>query len=253
MRIADRLAADGGFLFRWRSFVPLVLIPLFVLAMGESSALLAVIGNKGEHILYWIGLAISFLGLAVRWVTVGFVPAGTSGRNTREQRADVLNTTGVYSVVRNPLYVGNFLAMFGLTVVTGVWWLALLLVFAYWVYIERVIAAEEAFLVEKFGKPYLDWCAVTPAFLPTFSKWQPTDAGFSFRTVLKREYNGVLAVLAAFFAYDLLTDLVVRGEPFTEWFDEDWPWIVLLVVGLVVFVTLRTLKKSTRVLHVEGR
>ena len=32
----------------------------------------------------------------------------TSGRNTHDQVADSLNTSGIYSIVRHPLYVGNF-------------------------------------------------------------------------------------------------------------------------------------------------
>ena len=35
------------------------------------------------------------------------MPAGTSGRNTAKQVADTLNTTGLYSLTRNPLYLGN--------------------------------------------------------------------------------------------------------------------------------------------------
>ncbi len=253
MRIADRLGVDGGFLFRWRSFLPLALLPLFLAAMSESSVLLDRIGETGEHVLYWCGLAVSFAGLAVRWVTVAFVPARTSGRNTKEQRAEVLNVTGTYSIVRNPLYLGNYLALLGLTIVTGVWWLAVIVSLIYWLYIERVIAAEEAFLTEKFGTAYRDWCAVTPAFFPRLSGWRGSDAGFSLRTVLKREYNGVLAVLAAFFAIDILTDLAVRREPVAEWLADDRSWVLLFAFGLCFFLVLRTLKKSTRALHVKGR
>ncbi|MGB8874133.1 MAG: hypothetical protein WCC75_12145, partial [Desulfobaccales bacterium] len=45
----------------------------------------------------------------------GLPPRGTSGRNTQGQVAETLNTTGIYSLVRNPLYLGNFLIWLGLS------------------------------------------------------------------------------------------------------------------------------------------
>lgn len=47
--------------------------------------------------------------------TIGQVPKGTSGRNTSQQVADTLSTDGVYSVVRHPLYLGNFLMCMGVS------------------------------------------------------------------------------------------------------------------------------------------
>ena len=52
-------------------------------------------------------IALAFVGLAIRVFTVGFVPAGTSGRKHDGQIAETLNTTGIYSLTRNPLYLGN--------------------------------------------------------------------------------------------------------------------------------------------------
>ena len=91
------------------------------------------------------------MDLAIRWVTIAFVPGGTSGRNTLGQRADQLNTSGMYSMVRNPLYVGNFVAILGVLICVKVWWLVAMFALLYWLYIERVIAVEEAFLEQKFG------------------------------------------------------------------------------------------------------
>ncbi len=58
-------------------------------------------------------MVISFFGLALRVIVVGHAPYGTSGRNTREQVADTLNTTGMYSIVRHPLYLANYLIILG--------------------------------------------------------------------------------------------------------------------------------------------
>lgn len=53
-------------------------------------------------------LLVSLVGLAVRVRTAGHTPYRTSDRRTAEgQVADEPNTTGIYSVMRNPLYVGD--------------------------------------------------------------------------------------------------------------------------------------------------
>src|SRR5262245_19709566 len=103
MKLSDRLSDTGSFLFRWRSYLPLA--PLF----AASYAGPRIDPGSAATRVAWdaVCLAVALIGLAVRVVTVGTAARGTSGRNTRAQKADVLNTTGIYSIVRHPLYVGN--------------------------------------------------------------------------------------------------------------------------------------------------
>jgi len=61
-----------------------------------------------------IFLGVSILGETIRIFTVGYAPRNTSGRNTiAGQIADELNTSGIYSLVRHPLYLGNFFIWLG--------------------------------------------------------------------------------------------------------------------------------------------
>ena len=109
MRIIDRIERDGAFLFRWRSYGPLVLIPVLIVALLEAADIEAAVGEAWHD--YWgvFCYGIALLGLAIRCAVVAQSAPGTSGRNVAEQRADALNVTGLYSVVRHPLYLGNFL------------------------------------------------------------------------------------------------------------------------------------------------
>ncbi|SLN75793.1 methyltransferase family protein [Oceanibacterium hippocampi] len=253
MRIVRRLEQDGGFLFRWRSYLPLVIVPVGLPALYQAAQFEALWGERAEDIWMLACILLSIGGLAIRWLTVGFVPAGTSGRNTHEQRASFLNTTGLYSVVRNPLYLGNFVVILGIALATKSWWFVLIVALAYWLYIERIIAAEERFLAAKFGAGYLDWLGVTPAFLPAFRLWKRPAERFSLRTVLRREYNGVLSVGLAYYGLEAITDLAIEGESLRTWFQEDGIWSWSLAAALMLFLTLRTIKKNTRLLHVDGR
>lgn len=249
MLTRDRLATDGAFLFRWRSFVPLILLPLLVLALPEEQRVSAAVSPEVEHLVFYFSVLVSFLGLAIRWITVGFVPPGTSGRNTLSQRANELNTTGMYSIMRNPLYAGNFIAILGVLICVKVWWLIVIFVPCYWLYIERVVAAEEVYLEEKFGDAYRKWVSRVPAFLPRFAHWQPPNRPFSLPFLLRREYNGLLAIGASFVVLELMLDVFVQQEPLSLWLVEDFAWVVLGTITLTSFLTLRFLKTRTRLLN----
>jgi len=69
---------------------------------------------------------VSCVGLGTRILTIGHTPQRTSGRNTKAQVAETLNTTGLYSMLRQPLYLGNFFMGLGLAFFAHLWWLTLL-------------------------------------------------------------------------------------------------------------------------------
>lgn len=250
MRLIEEFEREGRFLFRWRGFLPLVIVPFALVALRDDSKIETLWGHNADHLWAYACMSLSFIGLAIRWITVGFVSPGTSGRNTRAQRAHVLNTTGAYSVVRNPLYLGNFIVILGLALSTKAPWFILLVSLAYWLYIERIIATEEQFLAKKFGAAYEEWARKVPAFVPKLSLWRPAAQSFSLRTVLRREYSGVLAVAASYLALELVLDLVIRRQHFMAWQHEDRAWIWLFALSAMVFVVLRTLKRHTAILDV---
>jgi protein-S-isoprenylcysteine O-methyltransferase Ste14 len=68
--------------------------------------------------------------------------------------AEVLNTTWMYSLVRNPLYLGNFIIWLGLALFINVWWCTIIVILSFILFYERIIFAEEKFLREKFGKTF---------------------------------------------------------------------------------------------------
>lgn len=248
MKLRDRLEYDGAFLFRWRGHLPLILLVLAIPALFETARMNDRLGEDLSHAWVFLCMGVSVLGQLFRCVTIGFVPEGTSGRGTKQQKADVLNTDGAYSIVRNPLYLGNFVAMLGLAMSLMVWWFVALFVLLYWLYIERIISVEEEFLSRKFGAAYDEWAARTPAFIPNFRLWKPSSNSFSFRTVLRREYHGALAIAGAYFAVEAILDLAIKGYALTYWLTEDYVWVWFFIACCVIYMTLHTLKKQTRLL-----
>jgi protein-S-isoprenylcysteine O-methyltransferase Ste14 len=253
MLIKERLARDGEFLFRWRSYLPLLLLPLFAAAMSEGVRVEQALGGFWSAVWTFFCVAVAVFGFVIRVATIGFVPFGTSGRNTREQRADCLNTTGLYSLVRNPLYLGNFVGLIGFAAATRVWWVVLITGLAYWLYIERIVAAEEAFLERKYGAEYVAWASKTRPFIPRLRNWRPPAMPFSFRTVLRREYNGLAVLGVAFPSLWAVRDIAVEGTPVLVWLQRDAALIGLFFGSLTAFLALRSLKRHSQLLHEPGR
>jgi len=95
MALVHEFEKSGNWLFRRRSWLPAILViaGIIVLYLTNRQAILY---DSTEELAF---LGISLLGEAVRIITVGFAPRGTSGRNTAAgQVADELNTSGIYSV-----------------------------------------------------------------------------------------------------------------------------------------------------------
>lgn len=239
MKLADHFTGAGGFFFRWRSFLPLLLVPAFVASFYDPRVSF---GSPARALAWEIGcFAIAALGVGFRLVVIGTSPRGTSGRNTREQKADVLNTTGPYSLVRHPLYVGNYLIALGLAGFPRAWYLPLVVTLAALLYYERIAAREEQYLEEKFGEAFQRWARETPAVLPAFKRYRPPLLPFRWRVALAREFYAIFVVTAAFFALDSLDTGVATGWP------QPHPvWTVMFLAGALFFVVMRTLKKRGR-------
>jgi protein-S-isoprenylcysteine O-methyltransferase Ste14 len=239
MKLADHFTGTGALFFRWRGFLPLLLVPAFAASFfGPRISF-----DSPARALAWeIGcLAIAALGVGIRLVVIGTAPRGTSGRNTREQKADVLNTTGPYSLVRHPLYVGNYLIALGLSGFPRTWFLPVIVTLAALLYYERIAAREEQYLEEKFGEAFQLWALETPAVLPAFAHYRPPLIPFRWRVALAREFYAIFLVTATFFALDSLDTYVATGWPHPHPL-----WTVVFLTGALFFVVMRTLKKRGR-------
>lgn len=246
MLLQKQFEHTGQWLFRWRSYLPLVFFALLLIQLRQFHYL----GGTEATDLAWEGvcLAVSLFGLGTRILTIGYAPHGTSGRNTRKQIAEHLNTTGAYSVVRHPLYVGNCFLWLGVVLFEHNWWITLLFALSFALYYERIMCAEEGFLQEQFGESYLQWAQRTPAFLPNFRLWRKPRLSFSWRMVLRREYPGLLALISAFTVLEVLGDIVVSDS-----LELDPVWMTLFGVTAVAYVVLRSLKHHTHLLQVSDR
>jgi protein-S-isoprenylcysteine O-methyltransferase Ste14 len=238
----DRLKAQGQRLFAARSVVPLALLPIIAVALPEAWRVASTHSPLVCRIWISASLMAGFAGLTLRVMAVAFAPDGASSRDTHQLRATSLTTTGVYSVVRNPLYLGNALMWLGAVGSLRLWWLVLVTALLYWLYIERVIVVEETFLERTFGERFSDWASRTPAFVPNVSLWRRPAGAFSWRR-LATEHNGLLGFLATVAMLRIAVDVVVGGRTWSEWRVEHTGLLGLLGAALVLSLVLIALKR----------
>ena len=202
MSLIHEYERSGNLLFRYRGQIPLIFFILAapVILFSDYSWY----GPLDGFSLTILSILVSLAGIIVRAYTIGTTPAGTSGRNTQEQVADALNSTGIYSLVRHPLYLGNYLMWAGLLLFTGHFWFIISISLVYWLYYERIMFAEERFLEKKYGQVYTDWSMTAPAFFPRLKGFRKPSIPFSLKSVFRREYSGWLATAIGFAFIDIL-------------------------------------------------
>lgn len=241
MTLRAELKKQGDFLFRYRSYLPLVvLIPgIYMYVMHEAGV--PDISEKSNIIYELACFGVCLLGFVIRVITIGYSADSTSGRNARAgQIAESLNTKGMYSYCRHPLYLGNFLIWLGIAAFTQNFWFVIAFIFIFWVYYERIMYAEEEYLISKFGDEYLDYSRHIPAFIPGLRKFKKPPLSFSFRKIIRQEKAGILNL----FAVILL--LRVAGEYFeNESMHVELFWIIGFCVSLLSYSVIKILQKTT--------
>lgn len=248
MALREEFERQGAWLFKWRSYLPVIYLPMLFFALREGKAFGQIYGEVFSAFWGVCSIIISFLGFLLRCATVGYVPRGTSGRNTQSQVAEALNTTGMYSVVRNPLYLSNFIIIFGITLFVQSLWFALATCVIFWLYYERIMFTEEEFLRKKFGEEYLRWAEKTPLVIPRFSNWKDPALPFSFKTVLRREFSTFFSIVASYFFLELAGNVLTGKKPLIH-----ASWVIFFLAGFVIYWTFYILKKKTKALNVSGR
>ncbi len=116
------------------------------------------------------GFAIALSGELIRIFSVSY--AGSETRTTSGVGGTYLVTQGPYSMVRNPLYVGNIMLYVGIGIMSYALF-PYLQIFALCFFIFQyycIILAEEEFLQQKFGKTFTDYKNSVGRFIPGFNK-----------------------------------------------------------------------------------
>lgn len=240
------MVALGNFVFHFRGLIfPGILIVALLLSAPTG---VPAGGESGP----WVdaadvaGALVVLLGLAVRAMTIGYEYIVRGGRG-RQVYADNLVQGGVYAHTRNPMYLGNGLVMVGLALVVDApmfYVVALpIMVFMY----ASIIAAEEAYLRDKFGAEFDAYCARVNRILPRLSGFRQSIEGmrFNWRRVLVKDYItiflAIVGVVVLDWWYDYGNRFLTLSTPRRD------VTMALLAAWLLLFLVVWTLKKTRRI------
>jgi protein-S-isoprenylcysteine O-methyltransferase Ste14 len=175
----------GAWAFRQRSWLPV------------PAALVLVVLHQGETRATWplfVGPSLVVTGQTLRLWAVRHI--GIISR-TRTTRFGPFVTDGPYAVLRNPLYVGNWLLWTGFAVWSGLLWM---LPIAWGIFVLQYGAItrwEEERLRLHFGSAYDTYAGNVPRWRP---RWMAlhralsTSASHPWRDVIFSERGTLLAV-----------------------------------------------------------
>ncbi|NIM16668.1 MAG: hypothetical protein GTO45_32180 [Candidatus Aminicenantes bacterium] len=229
----------GNFLFKHRSFTPIPLIIMVFIIFKPINL------EEKNIIINMAGLLISFLGETIRIFAVGYSFEGTSGREMY-LRADALNITGIYSLVRNPLYIGNFLMFTGLVVVFSN--LFAVLVFALFIILQYyfIVLAEEEYLKGKYGQEYESYCTQVRRIIPTFRNYKKNQNPFSLKKIIFKENDSIFNMLMMFLLVLLYKERIFNGR-----ISRPLDYIIPAGILIVIYIIVKIIKKRGTAKHLQ--
>jgi protein-S-isoprenylcysteine O-methyltransferase Ste14 len=222
---------DACFRFRAISVVPVILLIFFFCAPLSFGPL-----NPWLNLL---GFLIALAGAATRFVAVGYAKPFTSGRENY-LKAENLNTGGLYSIVRNPLYVGNFLVYNGVLIAFAS--PAALAIFNAFFIANYyfIILSEENYLEKQFGEVYNEYRRAVPKVLAKFSLYRKYDRPFSWTRAVFKEKN-TTCYWIFFYAVAMLIKQYRLNDGIIEYF---WSYAVPVLALFALNIFLSMIKKS---------
>ncbi|GIK34617.1 MAG: hypothetical protein AMXMBFR45_11030 [Gammaproteobacteria bacterium] len=178
------MVAIGNFAFRFRNYLFPLALPLVLLP-----------GPRLFETYGWaalLGLVVALAGQAVRAMTIALKYIIRGGRDRRVYAEDLV-TDGLYAHCRNPMYLGNILMIAGVAITSNSWCCVLVVVPLFSFLYLAIIAAEQAYLQQKFGAAFRAYCRDVPGLLPRLRGLAGTIGRMEFhwRRLLVKEYGTV--------------------------------------------------------------
>jgi protein-S-isoprenylcysteine O-methyltransferase Ste14 len=232
------MVAIGNLLFRFRNGLFPVAALLTLLLQGQPLF-------RNYVVALVLGTVIVVTGQTVRALTIGLDYIVRGGKDRRVY-AEGLVTTGVFAHCRNPMYVGNLLIVLGFAVAANSV-PALVIVVPVFVFVyHAIVRAEEAFLLQKFGEAFREYCATTPRFAIRFGGLASTFAGqeFHLQRLVVKEYGTFFAWIGGLW---LVTAIQIERS---QGWAASRPELSTVAIGLAITILgwagIRALKKKRR-------
>lgn len=112
-----------------------------------------------DNLFDGLGFVFILKGVFIRMAARGHKKAHSGGSHQ-------LVTTGLYQVVRNPMYLGTFYIGSGFVLTLLPWWMVFVFAGFFYARFNQQMMNEEKFLTQMFGKKYEEYCRQVPRIFP---------------------------------------------------------------------------------------
>lgn len=227
MFFKNKFIKTGRILCRHRSALPIIYIGMIFLYIYMTPPFVFSGNNVISEML--TGLLI-LLGLRVRWA------AENRESNTL---ASLVEAKGIYSVIRFPFYLSDFLILLGITTFVGSFSLLLVFVLSATIVIERMLMFEERISYNNLGDDYVKWYKSTNAIIPVIWNWR----GATYVKSLKSKAQNMLNPI--FFALFVLNAIYIYKYYRVNFtFSIDYFLAIPLLILLILLILMRFSKRK---------
>lgn len=169
-------------LFSYRSYTPIPFLAVMIVFAAPTSLSLL------------IGFIVALIGEVIRFWGVSY--AGSETRTTGAVGGTQLITSGPYSYVRNPLYVGNVLMYIGVGIMSNALMPYLpLIAFLYFAFqYSAIVGLEEVYLSQTFSN-WEEYTRNVRRFIPRFKRFEGNSMlEPNFPRALRSERSSIIAL-----------------------------------------------------------
>lgn len=207
-------------LVRLRAVFGLLLFPFALYAFSQSGWLSQAIGDTGEELWDLFCLGVACAGLFGRALEAGF-----HGGKAPEA------PSGLYAMVRYPLFTANALIVVGLVLLLKSAWFTILVLSALAFYYRRRVAlADKLFVAERGETAWMRFRQVS-AFFPTPIGERVSFARFSWTNFLSREAGPIALVGLLFFISECLEGTVIEQHALQFWVQHEPHWLAFMLAS----------------------
>ena len=176
-----------------------ILIGRIVLAFAFILNLLTVGHFPDQMFIHHVFDSLGLLLLGVCLLGRVYCTMQIGGRKSTE-----LVTTGIYSVVRNPLYFFTFTGVLGIGLISNELTVFAMLTIGFFLVYIPLIKREENFLQERFGAPFTSYINRVPRLIPDFSLYIPPGEVSVNLTTLHNALRDALCWLLPFIVFETI-------------------------------------------------
>lgn len=213
----------------WLFVGPLLLVLIFA---GHPASFMN--NTSIDNVFDIIGLAISVLGLLLRVVSRDWKIA--HGNNC-------LVTGGPYSVVRHPMYVGSFLAGFGLCLILGSILFIVIYSICFIVVHSRIARREDKYMDGVWPEEHKQYVLSVPAFVPSLSGIINISTSYrkwlsSVTEAFARERSAICGVLAGACVSEAAADIMVYGWADSHYKVMIWTGVTIGLIAIWLLISI---------------